>query len=352
MKPTILPSQIRFGFSLLTLSLILNAFIGYENLQRIFNRSRQSYELLTLESLSIVLGLIINLVMLWLLYQWAGQQFQRQQTIEQSLKHRQTELSQHIQKCTDELEERLQAQQSLSQAITVERQHLEQLKDEFIAIVGHELKTPMTSIQGSLKILSSGLVDTHSEQGQHLLTIATDSADRLTCLINQIVELENNASGIGSQIVPCNVLNLLHESLEIQKSFASEHQVKLMLSPIPDRQLQVLADPQRLHHVIHHLLQNAIQFSPSDHRVTMTVQYHNNQVMFSIRDQGPGIAPEQLEGVFVRFHQLDHSIAKKHEGSGIGLFLCRKIIEAMRGQIWVESQLGQGSTFYFTLPCG
>jgi signal transduction histidine kinase len=233
-----------------------------------------------------------------------------------------------------------------------ERQHLDQMQDEFIAIVSHELRTPLTSAHGALKILVSGLVSSDSDQGQQLLKIAANSTDRLVRLINDILDIEKiNAPQKAMMLANCPVKPLLQEVLRSLQPYATETGVKLHLEMVnaPDS-LMIWADHDRLVQVLMNLINNAIQFSPVNGTVWLQAEPCGTQVQFLVKDQGHGIPSEKLEKVFERFQQVDFSSARHHEGSGLGLAICRSIVLQHQGKIWLESKVGEGSTFYFTIP--
>ncbi|KAB8331486.1 PAS domain S-box protein [Scytonema tolypothrichoides VB-61278] len=229
-----------------------------------------------------------------------------------------------------------------------ERQVVERMKDEFISVVSHELRTPLTSIHGSLGMLSSGLLDPGSERGKRLLEIAVDSTDRLVRLINDILDIERIESGkVTMAKEVCNAADLMTEAADVMQAMAQRYGVNLSVSPIC---VDLWADSDRLIQTLTNLLSNAIKFSPSGSTVWLTAERQELEILFQVKDQGRGIPADKLETVFERFQQVDSSDSRNHEGTGLGLAICRSIVQQHSGRIWVESQLGEGSSFYFTLP--
>jgi signal transduction histidine kinase len=114
--------------------------------------------------------------------------------------------------------------------------------------------------------------------------------------------------------------------------------------------MQIWADPDRIVQILTNLLSNAIKFSPSGNTVWLMAQRQSEHILFTVKDQGRGIPADKLDSVFERFQQVDSSDSRHHEGTGLGLAICRSIVEQHDGKIWVESVLGEGSTFYFTIP--
>ncbi|NMG20474.1 PAS domain S-box protein [Brasilonema bromeliae] len=229
-----------------------------------------------------------------------------------------------------------------------ERQLVERMKDEFISVVSHELRTPLTSIHGSLGMLSSGLLSPASERGKRLLEIAVDSTDRLVRLINDILDIERIESGkVTMAKEVCNAGDLMTSAADVMQAMAQRYGVNLSVSPIC---VDLWADRDRLIQTLTNLLSNAIKFSPSGGTVWLTAERQELQILFQVKDQGRGIPSDKLETIFERFQQVDSSDSRNHEGTGLGLAICRSIVQQHSGNIWAQSNLGEGSTFYFTLP--
>ena len=237
-----------------------------------------------------------------------------------------------------------------------DRQIVERMKDEFISVVSHELRTPLTSIHGSLRMLASGLLNAQPDKSQRLLKIAADSTDRLVRLINDILDVERIESGkVKMAKQACNVTEIMTQAANTMQAMADKAGVRLSVSTLS---AQVWADPDRIIQTFTNLLSNAIKFSYPGGTVWLTAELKNQAsdvrrqayVLFSVRDQGRGIPAEKLDTIFERFQQVDSSDSRDHEGTGLGLAICRSIVQQHNGQIEVESRLGEGSTFYFTLP--
>ncbi|MEM7553815.1 MAG: response regulator [Cyanobacteria bacterium P01_A01_bin.84] len=231
-----------------------------------------------------------------------------------------------------------------------QRKQIERMKDEFISVVSHELRTPLTSIHASLGMLETGLIAANSEHGKRLLQIATDSSERLVRLINDILDIERIESGkaIANKQI-CKVADLIAQAVNLVQPLADKAEIKLS---IDNRaiQIQIQADCDRIIQTLTNLLSNAIKFSKSGDTIWLAALEQDSQVLFTVKDTGRGIPPDKIEIIFERFQQVDSSDSRNHEGTGLGLAICRSIIEMHGGQIWVESTLGVGSTFYFTLP--
>ncbi|MGL5080517.1 MAG: PAS domain-containing protein [Microcoleaceae cyanobacterium] len=228
-----------------------------------------------------------------------------------------------------------------------DRKAIDQMKDEFISIISHELRTPMTSIHGSLKLLSTGMLGNLTEKGQRMLEIAISNTDRLSRLINDILDLQRLESGqfsVSKQ--PCHALSLIEQAIAALQVIAQKQQIQLEIMDHPSPTLWASSD--YILQVLINLLSNAIKFSEPETTVKIGVLQHEQKALFYIKDQGRGVPGDKLESIFGRFQQVDASDAREKGGTGLGLAICRRIIELHEGQIWVESVLDQGSTFYFT----
>ncbi|EHC18890.1 multi-component transcriptional regulator, winged helix family [Fischerella thermalis JSC-11] len=259
-----------------------------------------------------------------------------------------------------------------------DRKQVERMKDEFVSVVSHELRTPLTSIHGSLGMLASGLIKPDSEQGKRLLQIAVDSTDRLVRLINDILDIERIESGkVKMEKQTCNVADLIAQAINVMQPLADKAKVTLSVSSLSQ---QLWADPDRIVQTLTNLLSNAIKFSTAGstvwlsaelvsgenftppplpygkprkarlHPITPSPHFPNYHILFTVRDTGRGIPSDKLESIFERFQQVDSSDSRNHEGTGLGLAICKSIVQQHGGEIWVDSQLNEGSTFYFTLP--
>ncbi|WP_310484630.1 PAS domain S-box protein [Chamaesiphon sp. VAR_48_metabat_403] len=228
------------------------------------------------------------------------------------------------------------------------RHQIEKMKDEFIAIVSHELRTPLTSIYGSLKMLDSGLLIQQPQKEKRLLTIAVESTDRLMRLVNDILDIERIESGTVPMVKSVwNVSELMTKAVEAIEPLADKAGIHLSVS---DTGGQVWVDGDRMIQTFTNLIGNAIKFSPRNSTIWFTASKRTGQMLFQVRDCGRGIPADKLGVIFERFQQVDASDARSGEGTGLGLAICRSIIQQHGGQIWVESVLGEGSTFSCMLP--
>nr|WP_277882662.1 GAF domain-containing protein [Oscillatoria sp. FACHB-1406] len=245
-----------------------------------------------------------------------------------------------------------------------ERKAVERMKDEFLSIASHELRTPLTSIRGSLGLLATGRLGSLSEKGQRMLDIAVKNTERLGRLLNDILDLERMESGKVKMVQQdCNAVPLIVQAAESMQSMADEAGVMLQLevngsallasasrrSAEPDS-VPLWADPDQILQTLTNLISNSIKFSTPGKSIWIGVISEPNSVLFYVRDQGRGIPTDKLEKVFGRFQQVDASDSREKGGTGLGLAICREIIKQHGGRIWVESVVGEGSTFFVRLP--
>ncbi|MBD2342534.1 response regulator [Anabaena subtropica] len=229
-----------------------------------------------------------------------------------------------------------------------ERKQIDRMKDEFVSVVSHELRTPLTSIHGSLGMLASGLLPADSEQGKRLLQIATDSTERLVRLINDILDIERIESGrVKMERETCNLTDLIESAVSVVQPLANKAGVKLSIS---SPSIQLWVDPDRIVQTLTNLLSNAVKFSTPEKTVWLLAQQYGDELLLEVKDNGRGIPSDKLDSIFERFQQVDSSDSRNHEGTGLGLAICQSIVQQHGGRIWAESVLGEGSTFYLTLP--
>ncbi|MCT7983731.1 PAS domain S-box protein [Laspinema sp. A4] len=229
-----------------------------------------------------------------------------------------------------------------------DRRQIERMKNEFISIVSHEIRTPLTSIRGAIGLLASGMYQNKPERVQRMLEIALTDSDRLVRLVNDILDLERLESGRLELVKErCDAANAIAQAVEGVQAIGDKEGVRFSLPP---GTATVWASPDALQQVLTNLLSNAIKFSPPQSIITLTVQSQWQGVLFAVRDSGRGIPPDKLEMIFNPFQQVDASDSRQKGGTGLGLTICKRIVHQHGGRIWVESTLGEGSTFYFTLP--
>jgi PAS domain S-box-containing protein len=232
------------------------------------------------------------------------------------------------------------------------RKQVERLKSEFLATVSHELRTPLTSIKGTLELIKVGVVGEVSKECNELINISLQNADRLNVLINDILDVEKLKSGqVGLDLTDHLLVPFLHESIINCQGYAEKYKVNLSLNVqdlAPDTLVKI--DKLRLHQVMANLLSNAIKFSPSGEEVRVVVETHGHEVRINVIDRGQGIPESFRNKVFQRFSQVDSSDRRQSGGAGLGLSICKTLIERMSGRVDFVSTVGKGSTFFIELP--
>jgi PAS domain S-box-containing protein len=236
---------------------------------------------------------------------------------------------------------------SIGEDIT-ERHAIEQMKNEFISIVSHEVRTPLTAIHGALGLLSAGVYDDRPEKVKRMIEIALTDCERLGRLVNDILDLERLESEKVTLVKEdCEVASLLQQAIESVWAIADRDKISLEMTPVSGR---VCADFDAIVQTLTNLLGNAIKFSSPGTKVSLSAEFRSNMVLFQVKDRGKGIPHDKLESIFGKFKQVDVSDARKKGGTGLGLAICKKIIEQHGGNIWAESNGARGSIFNFTLP--
>jgi len=230
-----------------------------------------------------------------------------------------------------------------------ERRRLDRMKDEFISTVSHELRTPLTSLRASLGLISSGALDKRPEKQRQMIEMAIGNSDRLIRLVNDILDFEKMQRGrLPLTHTAVEAVDLLRRAADVAHSVATAVHISIQVKAGPAR---VFADSERILQVLNELVSNAIKFSPPHTVIRLGMQpAAEGEVCFVVEDQGRGIPAEKLDHIFDRFQQGDASDSRALGGTGLGLALCRSIVEQHGGRIWAESAPGKGSRLLFTLP--
>ncbi|MBY0546707.1 MAG: PAS domain-containing sensor histidine kinase [Candidatus Obscuribacterales bacterium] len=232
-----------------------------------------------------------------------------------------------------------------------ERLEVERLKNEFLAMVSHDLRTPLTSVQAFFHMLTAGVYGQFTEQGIKKLGAAERNVERLLRLVNDLLDIEKLESG-AVELTPDSVelASVLERSVEAVRSFAESGSVMLENNSPP---LKVHVDAERIVQVLVNLLSNAIKYSPAGGKVTVGVEDSKNGfVTVKVTDEGPGIPEVHRKSIFERFKQIKDTDAVYKKGSGLGLAIAQQIVRVHGGEIGVDSEEGKGSSFWFTLPRG
>jgi signal transduction histidine kinase len=224
------------------------------------------------------------------------------------------------------------------------------MKDEFVSAVSHDLRTPITSIRGSLDLMANEVAGELPPHALELTRIAQENCERLVRLIDDVLDIQKMEAGrMELHLEPLELESLVVQAVRSIRPYGDRLEVGFEIeSSAPGA--RVRADPDRVIQVMENLLSNAAKFSPAGSAVRVALARGDGTLRVSVRDQGPGIPPEFQSRVFERFTQAPLSSSRRRGGTGLGLSIARAIVERMGGTIGFSSKRGAGATFYFDLP--
>lgn len=231
----------------------------------------------------------------------------------------------------------------------VELEKVERIRKDFVINVSHELRTPLASIQGYTETLLEGAI--HDDQNNvRFLHIIRQNAERLGRLTADLLTLSRiEMKSQRFQFASYYVNPLLKDCIESLEPVAAKKRISLHLVPAPDR-TEAFCDSEAVHQMMSNLLDNAIKYTPEDGRITVTAECLNDFVRVGVSDTGIGIPHEDLPRLFERFYRVDKARSRELGGTGLGLAIVKHLARSQGGDVGVESVLGQGTTFWFTLP--
>lgn len=235
-----------------------------------------------------------------------------------------------------------------ARANTAMLERLNRLKSEFMSLVSHEFRTALTGIQGYSEVMATQEV-TPEEVKEFSGDINSDAL-RLNRMITEMLDLDRIESGrISLRLEPVDLNGLVHEAAGRARMLSGKHQISTDLDPAVPR---VVADRDRLTEVLSNLLSNAVKYSPAGGDIVVSTRMSAGAVEVSVKDHGQGIPPEFIERIFSRYERYEQAGKPQVVGTGLGLAITKQIVQMHQGQIWVESKLGEGSEFHFTVPLG
>jgi two-component system, OmpR family, phosphate regulon sensor histidine kinase PhoR len=225
---------------------------------------------------------------------------------------------------------------------------LENTRREFVANVSHELRTPLTLIKGFVETLIDGAKD-DPEVMERFLGMIDKHTDRLTFLIEDLLTISRLESGqIVMNLQPTSLSSVVGRVLEDLQSRADDRRIRLR-NEVPEH-FSVQADGDRLQQVFFNLVDNAIKYGRPDGCVEIGARVEDSMIEAWVRDNGPGIPADSVERVFERFYRVDKARSREQGGTGLGLAIVKHIVQSHHGEVWLKSVVGEGSTFFFTLP--
>jgi signal transduction histidine kinase len=257
----------------------------------------------------------------------------------------------------EHLEELVEARTTELAAAKEQAEAADRLKSAFLATMSHELRTPLNSIIGFTGIILKGLAGPLNEEQTKQLTMVRDSSRHLLHLVNDVLDLSKIEAG---------QLEIASESFDIRQIIEKvgrtvaplvEQKGLTLSTKIAPEMGQIISDQRRVEQILINLINNAIKFTETgevkiiaNFKEDSPKEYPISGIRIQVIDTGIGIKPEDMNVVFRPFQQIDTGLSRKHEGTGLGLSICKKLVEILGGQIWVESKWGLGTTFTFTLP--
>jgi len=232
-------------------------------------------------------------------------------------------------------------------ASKIKAEESDNLKTAFLNNISHEIRTPLNGIVGFSELITSNNIS--QEQKNSYNDIIRSSCNQLLSVISNVLELSKIQTG---QIKPNISKVSINQSIDIiakTNSLAAEEKGLKIFIKLPVEETIVLTDEPKLHHILSNLVSNAIKFTETG-QIEIGYKYHNSSILFFVKDTGIGISKANSSKVFQSFSQVDNSLTREYSGSGIGLSISKAYIELLGGKIWFESEVGKGTTFYFTLP--
>jgi signal transduction histidine kinase len=262
-------------------------------------------------------------------------------------------MNRHLSQANEQLRAVIEQHQRTQQELEVARDTAEaanRAKSEFLANMSHELRTPLNAIIGFSDVLSEQVFGPLNENQQQYVIDILESGQHLLSLVNDILDLAKVES--GTMEVEWDIVQLpplIERTLQMFRERAMRHGVKLQ-AELPSELNNIVVDERRLKQLLYNFLSNALKFTPEGGEINVRARSSATHLTVSVADTGVGIAPEEQKRIFDTFYQVDSSLTKSQQGTGLGLTLVRKIAELHDGRVWVESEPGVGSEFFFEWP--
>jgi PAS domain S-box-containing protein len=244
--------------------------------------------------------------------------------------------------------ERRNAEERLQKA-NIELKRADELKTQFLGVISHELKTPITPMNAQLQMMLAGYFGELTEKQKNSLEMVRRNTERLDRLIGEVLDISKLEAGVMKfNLVPANLNEIVENAVETMKIQALNKNLELTLKE--DKVPEVVIDKDRITQVIMNLINNALKFTDSGGAIGIELSSNIDHALVKVKDNGIGIKKDDMDMLFKPFQQLDSSYGRKYAGSGLGLAICKRIITYHGGKIWAESEFGKGSSFQFMIP--
>jgi signal transduction histidine kinase len=282
-------------------------------------------------------------IFLWLTLRVVRVWIEQKEQAEAEVYRLNSELQQRVEERTAELKKKAEALETAN----IELQKLDEIKSEFVSLVSHEFRAPLTNMRGAAELMRDNCVVLNATCDR-MLGIVNAEVGRLSRLVEDVLSVSRIEAGeLKPLCVEVNAEEVVNQVLH--EFMARGVHRKLHYLPASIRPI-LRADRDYLHQVIANLVDNAVKYSPENSEVTVSIELCGDNGVLSIANSGPGIRVEAQPRLFQKFYRLDTGDDKETYGYGLGLYLCRRLVEGMNGKIWVESAAGHGAIFRFTLP--
>ncbi|MBP1746324.1 MAG: integral rane sensor signal transduction histidine kinase [Deltaproteobacteria bacterium] len=227
---------------------------------------------------------------------------------------------------------------------------VDKMKSDFFSTMSHELRTPLASIKEGIGLLQEGVGGTITDKQQRLLTILTEESNRLIGLVNSLLDIAKMEAGMMTyHFSHENLAPLIQRAIQEISPLMEAKKIKIWLDTSEELPHEKI-DKERMLQVLRNLISNAVKFTPEHGQIIISAYHENRGILFSVQDTGPGIPKENLHAIFEKFHQPPVKTSEWTKGTGLGLAIVKNIVVAHGGEVWAESELGHGSTFFVLLP--
>lgn len=239
-----------------------------------------------------------------------------------------------------------------------ELRKIDAMKSEFVSVASHELRTPLAAIKNAVQLMLSGKTGEVNENQEKFLSMANRNINRLTNILNDLLNLSRIESGkVELKFKSVALKGLIESTASSLRPQADGKSIQIEVE-VPEELPSAYGDPEKIEQILTNLIGNAIKFTPEGGKIIITAKYlpkekeggYGDKVAVSVKDTGIGIPSEHLDSIFEKFHQVESSLHRSVTGTGLGLAITKGLVEAHQGEIWVESEVEKGSTFTFTLP--